>query len=674
VSSVVDFVQTVRTAELLEPLQVEILAEELQPRFSELAGLIVELTSRGWITPYQIEKIRAGRSRELVCGSYILLNPIGAGAMGEVFKARNRLMENEVAIKFFSPAREDQRNRFLREIRAVARLSHRNIVRALHADQVNGRPYLVMEYVQGLDMARRVNGKSPIKPEQACAIIGQAALGLHHAYEQGVVHRDIKPSNLLLTTPCRGGQVKVADFGLALLLEPEQTSVPPDQPLTKTGMLLGTFQYMSPEQGQDPHRVDIRADLYSLGCCFHFFLTGKPPFNGASPGRLLMQHLQEEPPPLERQVEGIPAKLAAIVRKLMAKDPAQRFQTPWELVQAIKEFTPRKKASAPSRPTALQPGPIEAVKKRPATSLLQVFDGPTGFVRSLALSSDGRFLAGASWDRHVYLWKADGSLHHTLDGHGMPAECVAFSPNNASLLSGGGTICLWDVHTGFLKWRIDAPGGSVGALAFSREGKCFLAGESDGTIRLRKTRDGSVVRIYRGHNKPVRKIRFFPSGTQMLSSGDDGSVRVWQFETGVEEKCYVRHTDAVPGAAISPDGRRILSGSLDGDIRIWDCASGQELHLLQGHRAGVTCVAFSPDGGWVLSGGLDGTVRLWDSFTGHACGTFTGHEGKVWDLAVAADNEHTYSCGDDKVVRFWRMHRPREKPSVSAGSLAAIAR
>lgn len=265
-------------------------------------------------------------------GQYRLLQQIGAGGMGTVYRAEHLHLKKPVAVKLVSPNRladETVLARFRREMEVVGRLDHPNIVRATDAGETDSIHYLVMEFIDGLNLTQIVKRCGPLPVAESCELIRQAALGLQHAYENGLVHRDIKPQNLMLNTK---GQVKVLDLGLALLHTERFTL----GGLTCSGQVMGTADYMAPEQWEDCHWVDIRADLYSLGCTLFFLLTGSPPFG--SPGyesivRKMAAHLRDDPLALRPDV----GAASAILARMLAKEPAQRPQTPEEVVQ---ELTP----------------------------------------------------------------------------------------------------------------------------------------------------------------------------------------------------------------------------------------------------------------------------------------------------------------------------------------------
>ena len=278
---------------------------------------------------------------------YAIVAPIGKGGMGNVFKAEHRMMERTVALKVIKQEflrKPEAVGRFQREVKTAARLSHPNIVTAHDAEQAGNVHFLVMEYVDGLDLARKVKDSGPLPITEACESIRQAALGLQHAHDQGMVHRDIKPHNLMVTSD---GTVKILDFGLATLATQGVTANGAEESardnaaaskssrLTTLGTMMGTPDFISPEQVGEPHAVDIRSDIYSLGCTFYHLLTGQPPFAVGSALERAKAHGKAEPVAVEQIRGDIPAEVAKMVRRMMAKNPAERFQTPAEVADAL---------------------------------------------------------------------------------------------------------------------------------------------------------------------------------------------------------------------------------------------------------------------------------------------------------------------------------------------------
>ena len=282
-------------------------------------------------------------AKKQVClGPYELLSKLGEGGMGTVYKARHVKLDKFVAIKVLPRDRLQDKAavaRFEREMRAVGRVDHENIVRAMDAGEVNGRHYLVMEYVSGIDLARLLKKLGPLPIAAACELIRQAAVGLDEAHAYGMVHRDIKPSNLMLCrSPGRRPPiVKILDLGLALLSDAHA----PETGLTSTGQVMGTLDYMAPEQGGDSKSVDIRADLYSLGATLYRLLTGEVIYHGQkyeTPVQKMMALALEPAPPIQSRRADIPDGLAAIIHRLLAKNPADRYATPDEVAEALAPY------------------------------------------------------------------------------------------------------------------------------------------------------------------------------------------------------------------------------------------------------------------------------------------------------------------------------------------------
>ncbi len=261
---------------------------------------------------------------------YRLIRKLGQGGMGTVYLAEHRLMRRLVAVKVIRAGylgNPQVVRRFRQEAEAAARLAHPHIVAVYDADEAGGTHFLVMEFVNGESLDHWLAREGPLPWSQACAAVRQAALALQFAHDQGMVHRDVKPHNLMRTVE---GTVKILDFGLARVLD----DVPrPDGQLTAEGTVLGTADYIAPEQARDSRCADVRADIYSLGCTLYHLLSGQVPFPGGTATDKIIRHATEQPEPLGRSRADLPAGLAAVVETMMAKKPDQRYQTPAEVAQ-----------------------------------------------------------------------------------------------------------------------------------------------------------------------------------------------------------------------------------------------------------------------------------------------------------------------------------------------------
>jgi eukaryotic-like serine/threonine-protein kinase len=305
------------------------------------------LVKKELLTRFQAERLLAGRNTGFVLGRYRILDQLGRGGMGRVFKAEHRTMKRLVALKVLAPKllqSERARTLFLREVQAAAQIVHPNVVAAFDANEEKGHYFLVLEYVDGPNLDQLVREQGPLPVGLACDYIKQTANGLQAAHALGMVHRDIKPSNLLVQrrTPHEHspGLLKISDFGLARLNAPPSGAAADHAGtiLTKQNTVMGTPDFLSPEQARDLHRADIRSDLYSLGCTFYYLLTGQVPFPGGTALEKLIRHSAEEPAPLADCRPDVPVAVAAIVRRLLCKAPTERYQTPRELAEALEPY------------------------------------------------------------------------------------------------------------------------------------------------------------------------------------------------------------------------------------------------------------------------------------------------------------------------------------------------
>ena len=355
-----EFVAALTEARLLDQNQLDELTRAPQERFPDPREFAGNLVLKGWLTAYQANQLLQGKAGQLRLGPYRILDKLGAGGMGQVFKARHDRLRRTVALKLISnehAANERMLERFRREAQAAAQLTHPNIVTVYDAGQVGDTHFLAMEFIDGVDLGRLVEETGRLPVAQACDYIRQAALGLQHAHERGLVHRDVKPANLLVKVPDRNGRaagpqnllgprgaaslfesgtVKLLDLGMARL----QWSMlkGKDGQITREGVLVGTLDYVAPEQGRDSHRVDHRADLYSLGCTLYHLLAGRAPFAEFEGIEKLVQHISTPPPDARAARPDVPEALAALVARLLAKRPEDRYQAAAEVAEGLAAF------------------------------------------------------------------------------------------------------------------------------------------------------------------------------------------------------------------------------------------------------------------------------------------------------------------------------------------------
>ena len=332
------FLKILEKSGIIDEASLRSALKELSSRFKgqmvRLEDLTKHLMDRQLITDWHCDKLLAGRYKGFFLGKYKLLNHLGSGGMSSVYLAMHRISGQLRAIKVLPRDKVEDKSyldRFYREGKAAASLNHPNIVRMYDICAEDDRHFMVMEFVEGKDLYQMVKEGGPIHPTDAAKQIIQAASGLQHAHDRSLVHRDIKPANLLQSND---GTVKILDLGLALFQENEDTSLT----VMYGERVMGTADYLSPEQAVDSHEIDHRADIYSLGCTLYYLLTGQPPFPTGSLAQRVTKHRTEYPTPIPEVRLDVPDALVKICEKMYRKKPENRFQSCEQLVAKLEEF------------------------------------------------------------------------------------------------------------------------------------------------------------------------------------------------------------------------------------------------------------------------------------------------------------------------------------------------
>jgi serine/threonine protein kinase len=649
---------------LLSAEQLAELAALPEAHAGDLRALARQIVQRGWLTRYQVNEVAQGRGKSLRIGSYVVLERLGEGGMGQVFKARHEHMERVVALKLMRKeklAKPDSVRRFYQEVKAAAALVHPNIVLAFDAGQAGSTHFFSMEYVDGTDLDRLVDRQGPLPVPQACECVRQAALGLQHAHERGLVHRDVKPSNLLVSQA--KGQppvVKVLDLGLARL----SPSFSQERKLTRMGSMLGTPDYLAPEQARDARSVDARADVYSLGCTLFFLLTRRAPFQAEALAELLLKHQMEAPPSIRHLRPEVPEEIDELLQRTLAKRPQERPATAAEVAAALAPYARGERigvgqtmavsgsalppvswsaleglteadeeARQGSRHALLESGTAEARKPRRGrprrqpdgqrTLLLLAVGVVAGLVLLGALLLGGkkpaeeRAVKGAP--EHAKQAPPEPPAPKVPAGQerllttpsGMPAQSVHYSPDGTRALSAVGLeVVVHDLSDGKVLRSMRPANATVVSVAASKDWKRVLTAGADNVLRLWDVEAGKQVGLLADRLETFHHvIAVSADGKYGLSAGG-GSLR--------------RDGKPVRDAA----GKDVLG---DFEVRLWNLETGKEEHRFGGSTWHTQSAAFSDDGKYVLASSHDFPLRVWD----------LGSKKQVHTIGPSADWPHT---------------------------------
>jgi len=614
--------------------------------------------------------------RDAMNPEYKIEKELGRGGMAIVYRAVQENLGRDVALKVLPQGMtHDQKmlKRFHREAQSAAQLNHPHIVTIFDEGELNGVHYMAMEYLEGRDLHDIVQEKGPVPSQQSISLIAPMAEALGYAHKEGTVHRDVKSSNVMVTDV---GRPVLMDFGIAYAGS--------DARLTQTGTVLGTPEYMSPEQARG-NDVDARGDLYSLGVVLYEALTGELPHTGGHPMSVVYKVLHESYTPPRQINSDVPEWLEQIIAKLLKKDPDDRYQNGEEVAKALRSEDPGEPVEVPSpsgdgAASEQVPVPDGDGQDSDEPAQTQVYhpgeegDEPEPEPEPAAAMSEPATAADeeetATAEEKEESVSADGAgpqrqrLHivRTLEGNADWVNAVTFSPDGQFALSGApnNKIKLWEVVTGREIQTFHGPAEQPISVALSPDGDRLVSETSDGIVQLWDVDSGEVLRTVEQHSEAVLGATFSPDGEHILSGGDaSGTLHLWDTDSGDLVRRFDDNDEAIFSVAFSPDGQYVLSGSgQSGTLKLWETATGEVVRVFDEgdwDSTYVFSVAFSPNGEYALSGSDDMTARLWDVESGELLRTFEGHSGLVIAVAFSPDGQYVLSGSSDMTVQLWKV-------------------
>lgn len=614
---------------------------------------------------------------------YELIKEVGRGGMGVVFKARDVRLNRIVALKMIrggTLANSDELQRFEKEAAAAAQLQHPNIVGVYRVSAHNEQPFLSMEFIGGTSLSERLS-LGPLSGRRAAEYLEQTARAVHYAHTRGIIHRDLKPANVLLD---ENDQPKVTDFGLA-----KQMSAGSDQ--TRTGAILGTPSYMSPEQAAGSKEIGPASDVYSLGAILYELITGKPPFAGETPLATLNLVAEQEPLAPSALNPAVDRDLETICLKCLEKSAGRRYVSAESLADDLRRYLEGEPIEA--RRVSMIGRGIKWCKRNKTSTAATTFIVLT-FAAFLGYSwyetyteKDLRNQADIAKDEAMHAKNVAAERLRAM-GYLMYLSEMRQAQQMLRRADIEGALRIlhkdwqpkgdqrdlreWEWY--YLKERCEArlgfgshPGRAF-AVAYRPDGKQLASAGGElnkpGEIKIWDIRTGKLLRTLTGHANVITALAYHPERPLLASASYDRTIKLWNLETGDEFVMLRGHADSIYDVTFSPDGNLLASASHDLSVRVWDHELYRRdpeaaVRILKGHDGPVTSVSFHRDGKSLASGSRDRTVKIWDFANSKVEKTLTGHQGEVKSLAFSATGKILVSGGGPLnkpgEVMFWNV-------------------
>jgi WD40 repeat protein/tRNA A-37 threonylcarbamoyl transferase component Bud32 len=628
-----------------------------------------------------LDEAPAVKEAALFMGEYELLEQIGQGGMGVIYKARHLSLGRLVALKMIRPDRlasPAEVLRFRHEAEVVAALDHPHIVPIYEVGEHDGQHYFSMKLVEGGSLAQHLCRLADDLPSGA-ALLAVVARAVHYAHQRGLLHRDLKPANILLDAQ---GRPHVTDFGLAKRLVSPGLNAG-QASLTQQGMIVGTPDYMAPEQAAARGEVSTATDVYALGAILYELLTGRPPFRAETPLATLVRLLEREPARPRSLNRSVDPDLETVCLKCLHREPGKRYPSAAALADDLERWLRGEPIQA--RRVSRYERVLKWARRRPALAglaglLLLVSVAGVALVCWQWQRAEGAYRKAASLaevEQQTAYSRAIGLAHaRWLVGNVGPAEHLladchpelrGWEWHYLRRLFQARQLATWDRHA-----------EDVLAVAFSFDSTRIASASADGIVKVWDRRASAQPLVLRGHAAATTAVVFSPDGSRLASGSADGSVRIWDADRGKEVARWRGHAAGVTGLAFDPTGRHLASTGgkpLSGELNLWELASGKAL-ARRTWRHLLAAVAFSPDGKLLVTAGHDGNVAVWKADGLDPVGSLRGQTQQIipWgSVAISADGRWLAAGSPAGLVRVWDTVTAQEFFSALTPNQAGVS-